>query len=71
MHPTTTVAETPHADVTPVPGWALVTLLAAAALMLWIVAFDNGQLTSLLQRGDLYIHELFHDGRHLVGVPCH
>ncbi len=71
MDPITTVAETPRAVVAPAPGWALVTLLVAAALMLWVVAFDNGQLATVLQRGDLYLHELFHDGRHLIGVPCH
>ena len=45
--------------------------LAVAALVLWLVTFDNGQLTSVLSRGDLFVHELFHDGRHVVGVPCH
>lgn len=57
--------------VAPIPGWVLVTLLAVAALALWLVTFDNGQLTGVLDRGDLFVHELFHDGRHLLGVPCH
>ena len=61
----------PGVVVTPIPGWALVALLAVAALALWLVTFDNGQLTSVLARGDLFIHEFFHDGRHLLGVPCH
>lgn len=68
--PTTTTAD-PGVVVAPIPGWVLVTLLAVAALALWLVTFDNGQLTSVLERGDLFVHELFHDGRHLLGVPCH
>jgi hypothetical protein len=68
---TTTAAVDLGVVVTPIPGWALVTLLAVAALALWLVTFDNGQLTSFLARGDLFFHEFFHDGRHLLGVPCH
>ena len=68
---TTTAAVDPGVVVTPIPGWALVTLLVVAALALWLVTFDNGQLTSFLARGDLFFHEFFHDGRHLLGVPCH
>ena len=68
---TTTAAADPGVVVTPIPGWALVALLAVAALALWLVTFDNGQLTSVLARGDLFFHEFFHDGRHLLGVPCH
>jgi hypothetical protein len=71
MDTITAAGDTPRAVVTPIPSWALVTVLAAAAMVLWLVAFDQGQLASVLQRGDLYLHELFHDGRHLIGVPCH
>ena len=67
---TATVAD-PGVVVAPIPGWALVALLAVAALALWLVTFDNGQLSSVLARGDLFLHEFFHDGRHLLGVPCH
>jgi hypothetical protein len=38
-----------------------------ALLSLYVVAFDSGALT---QTGSL-LHELMHDGRHLLGVPCH
>ncbi|HZM32536.1 MAG TPA: hypothetical protein VFB77_18690 [Acidimicrobiales bacterium] len=70
--PTATVAALePGVVVAPIRGWALVALLVAAALALWLVTFDNGQLTSVLSRGDLFFHEFFHDGRHIVGVPCH
>ena len=70
-HTTTTAAADPGVVVAPIPGWVLVALLAVAALTLWLVTFDNGQLTGVLSRGDLFLHELFHDGRHLLGVPCH
>lgn len=55
----------------PIPLRGLLPLLAlalaAGALIVWLVAFDNGQLS---QTGTL-LHELMHDGRHLLGVPCH
>ena len=57
--------------IAPIPGWALAALFAAAVLALWLVTFDNGQLSGILSRGDLFFHEFFHDGRHIVGVPCH
>lgn len=43
-------------------------------LALFAVAFDQGQLLSPLvakAASSNYLHELFHDGRHLLGVPCH
>jgi hypothetical protein len=44
--------------------------LTATALMLlglYLVLFDQGAVS---QTGN-YLHELMHDGRHLLGVPCH
>ncbi|GAA0451681.1 hypothetical protein Aca07nite_56300 [Actinoplanes capillaceus] len=50
------------------------TLLATAAgftgimlLLAYLVAFDQGALS----QSGMYLHELMHDGRHLLGVPCH
>lgn len=49
------------------------TLLVAAGavllalLTLYLVGFDQG----LISRSGMYLHELMHDGRHLLGVPCH
>ena len=43
---------------------------ADAALLLllaYLVTFDQGAIS---QAGN-YLHELMHDGRHLLGVPCH
>ncbi|MFD1538425.1 CbtB domain-containing protein [Nonomuraea guangzhouensis] len=45
-------------------------LLAAVPLLLlvaYLVLMDNGAIS---QTGN-YLHELMHDGRHLLGVPCH
>lgn len=42
-------------------------LAGLALLVLWLVSFDQGQLS---QAGAL-LHELMHDGRHVLGVPCH
>jgi len=46
----------------------LASLLAGVALLvLWLVSFDQGQLS----QADALLHELMHDGRHVFGVPCH
>lgn len=49
--------------------------LAVGALLFYLVMLDHGQLADLLVgsgvTGANYLHELFHDGRHLGGVPCH
>lgn len=36
-------------------------------LTLYLVGFDQGAIS----RNGMYLHELMHDGRHLLGVPCH
>lgn len=59
-------------------GRSLLTLpfvLALVLLAIFAVLFDNGALLAPLL-GDVsyaanYLHELFHDGRHLLGAPCH
>ncbi|WP_280335571.1 CbtB domain-containing protein [Nocardia wallacei] len=38
-----------------------------AMLTLYLVGFDQGAIS----RSGMYLHELMHDGRHLLGVPCH
>ncbi|MFC6082006.1 CbtB domain-containing protein [Sphaerisporangium aureirubrum] len=55
---------------TTVPFPRLRPWLAAVPLLLlvaYLVLMDNGALS---QAGP-YLHELMHDGRHLLGVPCH
>ncbi len=53
----------------------LIGTAAIAALGLYLLAVDQGLALSLIQ-GDLafdqnLIHEVLHDGRHALGVPCH
>ncbi|CRK50232.1 conserved hypothetical protein [Rhodococcus sp. RD6.2] len=38
-----------------------------AMLTLYLVGFDQGAVS----RTGMYMHELMHDGRHLLGLPCH
>jgi hypothetical protein len=44
-------------------------LLAVPLLLLvaYLVLMDNGAISQTSN----YLHELMHDGRHLLGVPCH
>ncbi len=54
----------------PIPLRDLRPALVAAAFalaLIYLVQFDQG---TLAQTGPL-VHELMHDGRHLLGVPCH
>lgn len=49
-----------------------VLVLAAATvvgllLLAYLVAFDQGAIS----QSGMFLHELLHDGRHLLGVPCH
>lgn len=53
----------------PIPLRDLRPALIAAAFALFaifVVQYDQG----LAQTG-LWLHEVMHDGRHLLGVPCH
>ena len=50
-----------------IPVWAW--LVAALALMaVYALTMENG---ATLKAGASVLHELFHDGRHMLGVPCH
>jgi hypothetical protein len=46
------------------PGFVLSVLLLLA---IYLVQFDDGTIS----RTGLFLHELMHDGRHVLGVPCH
>ena len=60
-HPT---APFPIRDIVP---WALfVGLLSVLAI--YFVGAEEGA-TSLIK--GMYVHEFVHDGRHLLGFPCH
>ena len=55
---------------TPIPLRALlpwIWLAAVLLLIIYVVSLDQGAVS---QTG-LFVHELMHDGRHLLAVPCH
>ncbi len=54
----------------PIPRWALPTLMLATVLF-WLVTMEGGMVSNALGQTGSFLHELFHDGRHLLGVPCH
>ena len=60
----------PAANVQPFPLRQLVPALLLGLLFvltIYLVQYEQGALT---QTGS-FLHELMHDGRHLLGVPCH
>ena len=50
--------------------WPAMALVAALAL-LWLVTMEGSAVSNALAGTPNFLHELFHDGRHLLGVPCH
>lgn len=50
-----------------VPVWTAVAV-ALAVLAIYALTMENGLV--LGARAE-QVHELFHDARHFVGVPCH
>jgi hypothetical protein len=58
----------PDAVVVPRWTWAL---LAAAFAVLWLVTMEGAAVSQIVGGSPSFFHELFHDGRHLLGVPCH
>jgi hypothetical protein len=60
----------PAANVQPFPLRQLLPALLLGVMFLltiYLVQYDQGVLS---QTGS-FMHELMHDGRHLLGVPCH
>ncbi len=61
----------PHQGVSvPIPRAGFL-LLALAVGVLYLVTFEGGPLSEAVGQAGSFFHELFHDGRHLIGVPCH
>ena len=51
-----------------VPAWAWA-IVALALFTLYLLAQENGALLS--SGAAQYLHEITHDARHALGVPCH
>ncbi len=62
MQPAVTVQPFPLRQLLP----ALL-LGALLVLMIYLVQYDQG----VISQSGSFLHELMHDGRHLLGVPCH
>ncbi len=58
----------PRALPAPRLAWALAVLALA---VLWLVTMEGGAVSQALAGTPAYLHEMLHDGRHLLGVPCH
>jgi hypothetical protein len=56
-----------HPVVSPRLLWTALAVTGLMLLLAYLVAFDQGAVS----RSGMYLHELMHDGRHLLGVPCH
>ena len=59
--------ETTAPEQIAVPAWAWF-VLALALATVYALTMENG---ATLQAGATVLHEMFHDGRHFLGVPCH
>lgn len=46
-------------------------LVFGGVLMLMLVYFVGVEQGALSLISNHYVHELVHDGRHLIGFPCH
>jgi len=51
-----------------VPAWVWA-LAAVAVLMVFVLTQENGTLLSASAAH--FLHEVTHDARHALGVPCH
>ncbi|MGB3370140.1 MAG: CbtB domain-containing protein [Rhodococcus sp. (in: high G+C Gram-positive bacteria)] len=64
----TTISTSPDTGLQKIAASTLiVATVLLAILTLYLVGFDQGAIS----RSGMLLHELMHDGRHLMGVPCH
>ena len=67
----TDITSAPGISSQPIPVRELLPWMIFAGLLLLALYFVGGEegATSLIP--GMYIHEFMHDGRHLLGFPCH
>jgi len=62
-------------QTTKVPKIAVGLLLGVLLFGMFMVGFDQGHVFSVAQGEqayeDLWMHEFYHDMRHVAGFPCH
>jgi hypothetical protein len=66
------IAATPEVEIPTIPigqlaPWAVFVFLAAS-IVLFFISADQGMVS--IPEGNA-IHEWVHDGRHILGFPCH
>ena len=68
----TDIAITPDAGTLPIPVGEILPWAIFVGLILLLAVYFIGveQGTTSLVSG-MYVHEFLHDGRHLLGFPCH
>lgn len=66
--PAMTAPARPNVPTISVPLWAWA-LVGLALLAMYVLLQENGALLTADQA--MYIHEVTHDARHALGVPCH
>ncbi|MGH9014453.1 MAG: CbtB domain-containing protein [Acidimicrobiia bacterium] len=64
---TATAIPAPQTRRIEVPGWAWF-VVALALSLAYLMLQENG---AVLAHSWETVHEFFHDGRHLLGTPCH
>jgi hypothetical protein len=67
------VAALPQVGLRDLGGWTWIAVSLLGVLLV-AVSLEQGALAQLLMGaadGGGFLHELFHDGRHLLGFPCH
>ena len=63
-----------HISLGEMPLWSWLVMLLLLALLFAILSASGDLLAPLLGQAagvTNYLHEFAHDGRHLLGVPCH
>jgi hypothetical protein len=68
MSNSTTIATSAGTGAIHVPAWVWA-LAAFALLTVFVLTQENGTLLS--SGAATFLHEVTHDGRHALGVPCH
>ncbi|HST84082.1 MAG TPA: CbtB domain-containing protein [Kineosporiaceae bacterium] len=67
LAPDTTAVVLPVIPIRELLPWAIFAFVIGA-LLIYFVGAEQGA-TSVF--GGTYVHEFVHDGRHLLGFPCH
>ena len=49
----------------------VMTVIFAGLIMLLAIYFVGAEQGATSLFGGMYVHEFVHDGRHLLGFPCH